>query len=84
MLTPRVFAFGGVEEVMELVDDIRKVEKVEALMFLRLRLCWLWANVNSEGWYSEGTSLLAALALSLRSLRFQLIRRSGGVRDVKE
>ena len=84
MLAPRVFAFGGVEEVRESGDNIEEAEEVEALRLFRLRLCWLWVNVNSEGSNSESTSLPATLALSLRSLRSRLVRRSGGVRGVKE
>ena len=81
MLTPRVFAFGGVEEVTEPVDDIGEVEEVEALILFRLRVCWLWANVNSKGLYSESTPLLTTLMLSLRS---RLVQRLGGVRGVRE
>ena len=84
MLAPRVFAFRGVKEVRELGDNIEEAEEVEALRLFRLRLCWLWVNLNSKGSNSGSTSLPMTLALSLRSLRSRLIRRLGGVRGVKE
>ena len=79
-----MFVFGGVEEVTEPTDNIEEVEEVELLRLFRLRLCWLWVNVNSEGSKSERTSLPATLELSLTSLRSRLMRRSGGVRGVNE
>ena len=82
MLTPTMFVFGGVEEVMEPADNI-EVE-VELLRLFRFRLCWLWVNVNSERSKSESTSLPATLELSFASLRFRLMLRSGGVRGVNE
>ena len=76
--------FGGVKEVRESEDNIKEAEEVEALRLFRLRLCWLRVNLNSEGLNSESTSLPVTLTLSLRSLRSRLVRRSGGVRGVKE
>ena len=78
-----MFVLGGVEEVMEPVDNI-EVEEVELLRLFRFRLCWLWVNVNSEGSKSESTSLPATPELSFASLRFRLMLRSGGVRGVNE
>ena len=78
-----MLVFEGTE-VMEPADNIEEVEEVELLRWFRLRLCWLWVNVNSAGSRSESASLLATPELSLTSLRSRPVRRSGGVRGVNE